>query len=131
GPGDGIRMQATIWKEALVIRGHEVVCVEPWGHYDWKSFDIVHVFGLGLWNYDFIRWGSKLNPNFVLSPIIDTNTPLWAYKVFSRIGMSKLRLFSQNYIMRLLKSDVKLFLARSAYEASYLRAYGMSEQQLR
>lgn len=121
GAGDGSKMQAEIWVRELQRKGHEVDRINPWGHYDWKSYDIVHVFGFGLWNYDMIHWGSGINPNFVFSPIIDTNTPMWKYRLATHFGCAKLRLFSQNYALRQLKSDVKLFLARTDYEADYLR----------
>ena len=124
-------MQAEIWEKELKCQGHIVERISPWGHYDWKSFDIIHVFGLGLWNYDMIHWGCGLNKNFVFSPIIDTNTPMWKYRLFTHIGMSRLRLFSQNYAMRQLKSDIKMFFARTEYEADYLRkGYGISDNQI-
>lgn len=131
GKGDGTKMQAVIWKEALEKKGHTVTCLTPWEGYDWKSFDIIHVFGFGLWNYDFIHWGSKINPNFVFSPIIDTNTPMFAYKLATYLGCRKLRLFTQNYMLRLLRSDIKMFYARTNYEAKYLReGYGIDENKI-
>lgn len=131
GAGDGSKMQAEIWIEELEKKGHHVTRINPWGHYDWKSFDIVHVFGFGLWNYDMIHWGSGLNPNFVFSPIIDTNTPMWKYRFATHFGCARLRLFSQNYALRKLKKDIKLFLARTEYEANYLRdGYGISNDKI-
>lgn len=131
GAGDGSKMQAEIWARELEWKGHAVDRINPWGHYDWKSYDAVHVFGFGLWNYDMIHWGSGINPNFVFSPIIDTNTPMWKYKLATRVGCKKLRLFSQNYALRQLKPDIKLFLARTQYEADYLRrGYGIDENKI-
>lgn len=131
GAGDGSKMQAEIWARELERRGHQVDRISPWGHYDWKRYDVVHVFGFGLWNYDIIHWGSGINPNFVFSPIIDTNTPMWKYRLATFFGCSRLRLFSQNYALRQLKPDVKLFLARSEYEASYLRqGYGIDDRKI-
>lgn len=131
GKGDGSKMQAEIWLKELERKGHVVDRINPWGHYDWKSYDIVHVFGFGLWNYDIIHWGSGLNPNFVFSPIIDTNTPMWKYKLATLLGSSKLRLFSQNYALRSLRPDIKLFLARTEYEADYLRrGYGIADSKI-
>lgn len=131
GKGDGSKMQAEIWLKELERKGHVVDRIDPWGHYDWKSYDIVHVFGFGLWNYDIIHWGSGLNPNFVFSPIIDTNTPMWKYRLATHFGCSKLRLFSQNYALRSLRSDIKLFLARTEYEADYLRrGYGIADSKI-
>lgn len=131
GAGDGSKMQAEIWARELERKGHTVDRINPWGHYNWKSYDIVHVFGFGLWNYDMIHWGSGINPNFVFSPIIDTNTPMWKYKLATYFGCRKMRLYSQNYALRQLKPDIKLFLARTQYEADYLRrGYGIEEDKI-
>lgn len=131
GKGDGSKMQAEIWFQELKKKGHTVDKISPWGHYDWKSFDIIHVFGFGLWNYDIIHWGKGLNPNFVFSPIIDTNTPMWKYRLATHFGYERLRLYSQNYALRKLKNDIKLFLARTEYEANYLRkGYGISNDKI-
>lgn len=132
GKGDGSRKQAEIWQCELERQGHQVDLINPWGNYQWKSYDIVHFYGIGLWDYDMIRWGSGLNKNIVFSPIIDSNTPLWKYRLFSHIGCEKLRLFSQNYAVRCYKDHVKLFLARTQYEASYLnQGYGISQEKIR
>ena len=131
GAGDGSKMQAEIWLKELERKGHQVDRINPWGHYDWKQYDIIHVFGFGLWNYDMIHWGSGINPNFVFSPIIDTNTPMWKYRLATHFGCSRLRLFSQNYALRQLKPDIKLFLARTDYEANYLRhGYGIEDNKI-
>lgn len=131
GAGDGSKMQAEIWIKELERKGHHVERINPWGHYDWKSFDIIHVFGFGLWNYDIIHWGCGLNPNFVFSPIIDTNTPMWRYRLATHFGYEKLRLFSQNYALRKLKDKVKLFFARTQHEANYLhKGYGISNDKI-
>jgi len=131
GTGDGSKMQAEIWAAELERKGHHVERINPWGHYDWKSFDIIHVFGFGLWNYDMIHWGSGINPNFVFSPIIDSNTPMWKYRLATHCGCKKLRLYSQNYALRQLMPDIKLFFARSEYEANYLRqGYGIENEKI-
>ena len=54
GAGDGSKMQAEIWAKELERKGHTVDRISPWGHYDWKKYDVVHAFGLrhdtlGLW----------------------------------------------------------------------------------
>lgn len=131
GEGDGQKMQAVIWKNALNEEGIEADFINPWKGYDWKHYDIIHVFGFGLWNYDFIHWGSRINPNFVFSPIIDTNTPMWKYRLATYCGNRHLRLYSQNYMLRILKKDIKLFFARTDYEAGYLRkGYGIEERKI-
>jgi glycosyltransferase involved in cell wall biosynthesis len=131
GKGDGTKMQAEIWIKELERKGHEVERINPWGHYDWASFDIVHAFGIGLWNYDMIHWGSGVNQRFVFSPIIDSTTPMWKYKIASHLGFARTRLYTQNYALRQLKRDIKLFLARSEYEADYLRrGYGIDDSKV-
>lgn len=131
GTGDGSKMQAEIWALELEKKGHHVERINPWGHYDWKSFDIIHVFGFGLWNYDMIHWGSGLNRNFVFSPIIDTNTPMWKYRLATFVGCKKLRLYSQNYALRQLQNDIRLFFARSKYEANYLhQGYDINKDKI-
>ena len=131
GAGDGSKMQAEIWAKELERKGHQVDRINSWGHYDWKSYDVIHVFGFGLWNYDMIHWGSKINPNFVFSPIIDTNTPMWKYRLATHFGCKELRIFSQNYALRQLKPDIKLFFARTNYEADYLRkGYGIEDKKI-
>lgn len=131
GAGDGSKMQAEIWIKELEKKGHHVERINPWGHYDWKSFDIIHVFGFGLWNYDMIHWGCGLNKNFVFSPIIDTNTPMWKYRLATHFGCEKLRLFSQNYALRQFRDDIKLFFARTQYEAKYLHeGYGINDDKI-
>ncbi len=130
GSGDGTRKQAEIWCKELQRRGHQVDMVSPWGNYDWKKYDIVHFFGFGLWNYDMIKWGSGMNPNVVFSPVIDSNTPMWKYRLFSHIGCEKLRLFSQNYAVRCYKEKVRRFLCRTQYEAAYIQQYGISPDKI-
>lgn len=131
GAGDGSKMQARIWAEELVRKGHQVDLIDPWGHYDWKSYDVIHVFGLGLWNHDIIHWGSGINPNFVFSPIIDTNIPMWKYRIITHLGIRKLHMYTQNYALRSLKDDIKLFFARSTYESDYLhRGYGVAHEKI-
>lgn len=131
GEADGTRKQAEIWKSELQHQGHIIDYISPWGNYNWSDYDIVHFFGFGLWNYDMIHWGSGLNPHIVFSPIIDSNTPLWKYRLFSFIGCRKFRLFSQNYAVRCYKNNVKLFLARTQYEANYLQnGYGIDKDKI-
>ena len=131
GNGDGSKMQALIWKKALESKGHIVTLISPWEGYNWKQYDIIHVFGFGLWNYDFIHWGSRINSNFVFSPIIDSNTNINLYRLATYLGCQKLRLYTQNYMLRMLKQDIKMFYARSDYEASYLRqGYDITDDKI-
>lgn len=120
GASNGIRMQALIWKNALECRGHIVDLINAWDIYDWTSYDVIHIFGGGN-VLDFIPDLYKRNKNIVLSPIIDTDQSIFKYKLASYWGFKWARLFSSNYKLRLVKDSVKIFLARSAYEASFLK----------
>lgn len=119
GKGDGVRMQALIWKDALVEHGHTVDLIEAWGDYDWESYDVIHLFGQGTWLF-MIRELSTKNSRIVVSPIIDTNTPLWKYRLASFWGCKRLRLESQNSVMRDASRYTSRFLARSNYEKQYI-----------
>lgn len=121
GKADGVRMQALIWRDALVKRGHQVDLIEAWGEYDWASYDALHFFGQGTWLF-MIEELSKKNPKIVVSPIIDTNMPLWKYKLASFWGSHKLRIESQNYVMRRMSKFSSRFLARSNYEKEYIKS---------
>lgn len=121
GKADGVRMQALIWRDALVKRGHQVDLIEAWGEYDWASYDALHFFGQGTWLF-MIEELSKKNPKIVVSPIIDSNTPLWKYKLASYWGCHRLRIESQNYVMRRISKFSSRFLARSNYEKEYIKS---------
>ena len=47
GSFGGIKMQAVQWRDMLQKMGHEVVEINPWETYDWKSFDVIHFFFFG------------------------------------------------------------------------------------
>jgi glycosyltransferase involved in cell wall biosynthesis len=119
GQANGIRQQALIWRDALVERGHIVDLIDTWGNYDWKSYDVIHLFGHGNW-LSVIDALSQRNPNIVLSPIIDSNQSLYKYRLASYCGCGKLRLFTENYTLRYYSKYVKRFLVRSKHEEQYV-----------
>ena len=121
GKADGVRMQALIWRDALIKRGHIVDLIEAWGEYDWSSYDALHFFGQGSWLF-MIEELSKKNPKIIVSPIIDTNTPLWKYHLASLWGCHRLRIESLNYVMRRMSKFSSRFLARSNYEREYIKS---------
>ena len=120
GKADGVRMQALIWREALVKRGHQVDLIEAWGEYDWASYDAIHLFSQGCWLFMIEELSGK-NPKVVVSPIIDTNVPRWKYRLASYWGCHRLRIESQNYVMRRQSQFTSRFLARSQYEKDYIK----------
>ena len=57
---------------------------------------------------------------------------MWKYKLATHFGCTKMRLFSQNYALRELRREIKLFFARSEYEANYLRnGYDINNSKIR
>lgn len=120
GASNGIRMQALIWRDALVQRGHDVVLINTWDVYDWKSFDVVHAFSFGD-SISFLHELKKRGIKTVCSPIIDSNSNKFFYKLGTFVGCNRLRLSSPGFNLRKQSKYVDLFLARSEYEAGYIR----------
>lgn len=120
GASNGIRMQALIWRDELVKRGHEVVLINAWDVYDWKSFDIVHSFGFGE-SISFLHELKKRGVKTVCSPIIDSNENKFLYKLATKWGSTKFRLNSPGYNLRKQSPNIDFFLARSDHEAGYIR----------
>ncbi len=120
GASNGIRMQALIWRDELVKRGHEVVLINSWDVYDWKSFDIVHAFSFAD-SISFLHELKKRGIKTVCSPIIDSNENKILYKLATQCGSKKLRLTSPGYNLRQQSQNIDLFLARSEHEAGYIR----------
>lgn len=130
GRSNGIRMQALVWKNALEKKGHLVDLIQTWGVYDWKSYDVIHLFGCGE-VFNFIESLKSFNDNIFLSPIIDSDKSLFSYKLASYCGCKTLRLISQNYKLRLVKDLLKGFFVRSNYEAQFLlKSYGIESQKI-
>ena len=127
---NGIKMQALLWKNTLVERGHKVVLVSPWEEYDWNSFDAVHVFSGD--TFDFIEnIHSKGYEKIVYSPIIDTTQSTLKYRFASHWGSQKLRLYSWNYRLRLNKDKIAHYCVRSQYESNYIeKSYGVEEARI-
>lgn len=131
GDSNGVKMQAKIWAEYLQKMGHEVVYVDPWQHYRWMDFDVIHIFGAGLWLHEFVRKISLKNSNIVISPIIDTIKSLGAYRMASYWGFPKLRLYSSNFVLRETIRYVKNFYSRSQYESDFLiNSYGIDKERI-
>lgn len=120
GASNGIRMQAVTWKDALIKKGHDVQLIQPWGIYDWKSFDVIHVFSFGD-SISFIDLLKQRGCKIVVSPIIDTIQSKFLYKLSSFWGVEKLRLTSPGYNLRRKCKYIDYMLARSEFEASYIK----------
>lgn len=121
GDSNGIKKQAKIWNIGLTKLGHEVIEVNPWGNYKWIDFDLIHVFGTGLWLNSFIKGLYVKNKNIVFSPIIDTIQTPFKYKLSTYIGFKKFRLWSPTYALKNTLPFLKGVFVRSDYESIYLK----------
>lgn len=118
---NGIRSQAETWALDLRMLGHKVDLVNNWDNYDWKSYDIIHLFGCsGSWQDDVSRRLANINPNICFSPIIDPK-PVSLEKI-SKVIKDKVR---ENFpVFRNIRAKkypfIKQLYARTDCEFDYL-----------
>lgn len=127
---DGIKIQAQTWGAELRKKGHVVDFIDMWDNVDWKSYDIIHLFDYSEWMEDFIFWMKDVNPNIVISPIIDSMYNNTLFKLVSMWGSRKLRLRSRYHSLRLCCDYIKMFFVRSEYERAFItQSYGVEEKR--
>ncbi|MGJ8761395.1 MAG: glycosyltransferase [Polaribacter sp.] len=119
GDSNGVKGQARGWAEGLKSRGHIVEELDVWDNYDWKTFDIIHIFGTGIWLHNFVKVLSKKNNNIVVSPIIDSIQTPFKYKISTFFGLEKLRLSSPTYALKKSLPYIKAVFVRSDYESLF------------
>lgn len=129
--GHGVKMQASVWADVLKNKGHDIKFITPWETYDLASFDVIHIFGYGLWLGEFIKRIYRKNRNIVLSPIIDSISSKFACKLASYCAIPKFRLYSTNYMLRTSGKYIRQFYIRSDYEGQFLtHSYGIDSTKL-
>lgn len=69
-------------KKALEELGVSVSFYDMWSKLDFKSYDLIHIFGTGISNYHFAREISKTGIKTVLSPIFFSTHSSWFIKNF-------------------------------------------------
>lgn len=118
----GVRIQALMWKDGLERLGHSVHLATNWEGCDWKSYDVLIVFGFSQSIRHFYAALAKNNPNLVIAPIIDPTTPDFVYKFFCKWwGSHKyLRLSSRFHDLWLVRKLPILWLIRSEEERHYV-----------
>lgn len=119
-PSNGIVSQALTWKGGLEKQGHVVTLIDMWTPNNWAEFDVLHFFGFSQYTSEFIKGVKSINPNIVVSPILDPSVSKFKVKLYSYWGCEKLRLYNSNYCLRLAKNDIKLMLVRSEFENDYI-----------
>lgn len=128
-PSNGVRSQAITWKKGLENLGHEVILIDMWQKNDWTSFDIIHFYGFSIYMRDFINGVSKINPNIVVSPILDPNYSIRRLKLYSHFGIKKFNLTNPYHGLRSIKSKVKTILVRSNFEKEYIvKGFGFKRE---
>lgn len=120
GKSNGIRSQASQWKKGLEELGHEIEEINLWTNYSWKKFDLIHIFGSGMWLYKFVELLHQNNKRIVLSPIIDSTQSYFRYKISTYFGCSKFRLWSPTYTLKKSLKYIDKVFVRSEYESDYL-----------
>ena len=129
-PSNGIVSQAKTWKVGLEELGHEVILIDMWQKNDWASFDTIHFFGFSIYMRDLINGLSRINPNIVVSPILDPNYSVNRLKLYTKWGSSKLGLTNQYYMMSAIKEKIKLFFVRSEFEKEYMvKGFGVPQDR--
>lgn len=132
GASNGIRSQAFTWANSLIELGENVTIINASETYNWKDFDIIHLFGSSnTWFLPLAQVMKDRNPNIVWSPICDDITPPQIQLLKTYIGCEKLHLFSLPYIRRKAYPLFKKIFVRSNYEKEYItKAYHVSPNKI-
>ncbi len=120
GNSNGVKSQAETWATGLISLGHEVEKIGPWGHYAWQSFDLIHVFGFGLWLEIIPAIAGRTDSKIVLSPIMDTNRNHFLQKCASYCSIKFLHMTSPLHSLRRISKYISMYYVRSDYEMKYL-----------
>ncbi|MGC4030692.1 MAG: glycosyltransferase [Tepidisphaeraceae bacterium] len=130
---NGVRVQAELQRDALRSLGHEVVELNPWTHFNSADkFDVVHYFSGGMPMFR-IQFGW---PNFTRmlawAPILDTNEPLWRYRLATKLGTSFPKIYTIPGEMKRQADACKLVICRSKNEQTrVVKGMGVPEWKTR
>ena len=129
-PSNGVVSQALTWKKGLEYLGHEIILIDMWQKNDWKTFDIIHFYGFSIYMRDFINGLVQVNPNIIVSPILDPNYSINRLKFYANFGIEKLNLTNPYHGLSTIKDKIKLFFVRSEFEKEYIvKGFGVSEDK--
>jgi glycosyltransferase involved in cell wall biosynthesis len=115
GPANGVRQQAFYQAEALRLRGHSVLLLNPWETYDLSEFDVVQFFSGGFPHYLIEQYPRPMK-QLVFAPIIDSNEPFWRYRLAARVGQRLRRFFTIPAILSDQARGSDLVIVRSEHE---------------
>lgn len=134
GKSGGTRVQAAQWLEYMRSEGHEVVEINVWDDYDWKSFDAIQYFYFGFVYLPLYETIKKKAPNakFLCAPILDPHKPIWVYKLLSFIRIPQIKLWTEWSVLKYYKNLIDVFLVRSEFEKNYLvKAFGIGHNKIK
>lgn len=127
---NGVSSQAKTWKIGLEELGHEVILINMWENNDWKSYNIIHFFGFSIYMKNFIIGLHKINPNIIISPILDPNYSIQRLKLYSKWGSVRLNLSNPYHALATVKDKIKFFFVRSKFEQEYMvEGFGIEENK--
>lgn len=86
GGGQGVRAQAEYQAGALEKLGHEVIRLNPWEPFRGEPLDMLQFFQGGYAHFWIHRSLARSARRTVFAPIIDTNEPLWRYRLAAAAG---------------------------------------------
>jgi glycosyltransferase involved in cell wall biosynthesis len=94
GPGNGVRVQVEQQANALEVLGHEVIRLNAWTPFDGRPFDILHGVSGGFPLQNFDRIGRTAAARVGLAPMLDTNEPVWRYRLAARLGRTVPKIYT-------------------------------------
>jgi len=119
GNSNGVKSQASTWAEGLEKNGHIVIKINIWEAYNWEEFDVIHIFGKGMWLLEFTKALYLKNKNIFISPIIDSTQTSFFYKLVSFLGYERYNIYSSPYVLRRINPYIKGIFVRSEYEKTF------------
>ena len=114
--------QAKYQAAALERLGHEVIRMDPWNTVPRESVDVLHVFEGGFGNYVLMPSRPRGYRCIALAPFIDSNQPMWGYRLAAGVHVGK-RLYSPQYVLRRQGLNADVMIARSTHERERLREW--------
>ncbi len=117
GPGNGVRAQAVYQANALERLGHEVSRLEPWTfNPNIPQLDVVQFFLGGYANYTIEVNRPHPVKMLVFAPIIDSNEPMWRYRLAAMVGAVTHKVNTAPAVMRDQALNSNLVICRSSHE---------------
>ncbi|QDU71802.1 glycosyltransferase family 4 protein [Mucisphaera calidilacus] len=116
GPGNGIRAEVLFRAEALQKQGHDIVRVEPWDLTNLEELDVLHFMVGGFGTHGIENRPSYPAKFLVWGPIIDTNEPMWRYRLAAAAGSLLPKFFTIPGVFRAQAQAADLVIVRSTHE---------------